>query len=85
MAGRGHGGGGVRQGSYGPAPFHTSRLNKSKFTYFCLLVRPRGKLKMFGFIKHIYCTTEEKLCYKKCIVFEVMKYVLKFANQKMLV
>ena len=40
---------------------------------------------MFGFIKHIYCTTEEKLCYKKCIVFEVMKYVLKFANQKMLV
>ena len=40
---------------------------------------------MFGFMKHIYCTTEEKLCYTKCIFFEVMKYVLTFANQKMLV
>ena len=27
-------------------------------TYFCILVRPRGKLKMFGFIKHMCCTTE---------------------------
>ena len=63
----------------------TYKSNKSKFTYFCLLVRSRGKLKMFGFIKHICCTTEEKLCYKNCMFFEVIKYVLKFANQKMLV
>ena len=54
-------------------------------TYFCILVRPRQKLKMFGFIKHTCCTTEEKSHYKKMYFFEVMKYVLKFANQKMMV
>ena len=38
-------------------------------TYFCILVRPRQKLKMFGFIKHTCCTTEEKSHYKNRYFF----------------
>ena len=36
------------------------KSNKSKFTYFCLLGRPKEKLKLFGFIKHTCCTTKKK-------------------------
>ena len=40
------------------------KSNKPKFTYFCPLVRPRGKLKMFGFIKNTCCTTKKNMLLK---------------------
>ena len=52
------------------------KSNKSKFTYFCLLIRPRGRRKMFGFIKHAWCTIKEKLCCEKCILLDVWNIAL---------
>ena len=44
--------------------------------------RPRGKLKMFSFIKHTHYTTEEKLCYKKCNFLRLWNMFLSLAIRK---
>ena len=52
-------------------------------TYFCILVRPRQKLKMFGFIKHTCCNAEEKLHYeKKCMFLRLWSMFLSLPIRK---
>ena len=52
-------------------------------TCFCILVRPRQKLKMFGFIKHIWWNAEEKLHYeKKCMFLRLWSIFLSLPIRK---